>query len=270
MRRLCCSICCWLVSIHFLALGCASPKVITIQQQRPSEHLPDFVLHLPGVGGYMSIDRGMLRGLQEGGLEHADVEVYDWTNGDRGFGALVAYDRNQEQAQIIADKITARYRADPRAKIYVTCHSGGAGVAVWALEKLPDDVQIETLLMLSPALSPQYDLSPALRHVRTKAHAFTSTGDLLVLGAGTRMFGTMDRVKIDAAGRIGFATPDAPEYPDQYRKLVAWPYDPDWMQYGNIGDHIGNMTRSFARNVLAPVLLNGTLATAHVEPVDRS
>jgi hypothetical protein len=98
--------------------------------------------------------------------------------------------------------------------------------------------------------------------VRTKAHAFTSTGDLIVLGAGTRMFGTMDRVKIDAAGRIGFATPDAPQYPDQYRKLVAWPYDPDWIQYGNIGDHIGGMTRPFARNVLAPVMLNGTLATA--------
>lgn len=258
-----------LFPLLLLSAGCA-PKQQTPTAAPATPPLPAYVLHLPGVGGLMGIDRSMTRGLEEGGFDDAEVEIYDWTNGDRGFGALVAYERNQDEAQFVADKIEARYRADPRARIYLIGHSGGAGVAVWALERLPEDVQVESLLMLAPALSPQYDLSPALRHVRTRAHAFTSTGDGIVLGAGTRMFGTIDRVKIDAAGRIGFATPDAPADPEQYDKLVAWPYDPDWMRYGNVGDHIGAMTRSFAREVLAPLLINGTVAKAHEHQAPRS
>ena len=35
------------------------------------------------------------------------------------------------------------------------------GLAVWALEKLPDDVKVDTVLLMSSALSPTYDLSKA-------------------------------------------------------------------------------------------------------------
>jgi pimeloyl-ACP methyl ester carboxylesterase len=237
--------------------GCAHRTPARASLDPAPDASPAYVLHLPGIGGFMGIDRSMLRGLKEGGFENAEVEVYDWTHEDRGMTALVSYDRNKEEARRIAGRIEQHFRADSRTKIYLIGHSGGAGLAVWALEDLPDDVRVESLMLLSPALSPDYDLSPALKHVRGKAHVFTSPLDGVVLGAGTRVFGTIDRVRTDAAGRIGFARPKHPADATQYEKLVAWPYDAAWMEYGNIGDHIGPMTRSFARKVLAPVLLTG-------------
>jgi hypothetical protein len=79
-----------------------------------------------------------------------------------------------------------------------------------------------------------------------------------VLGAGTRMFGTIDGVKSDAAGRVGFAKPAAAD-DAAYAKLVAVPYDPAWMRLRNIGDHVGPMMRPFAKEVIARLLLTGEL-----------
>lgn len=215
------------------------------------------LLHLPGVGGHMRIDDLVTSGLLLGGID-ADVQIYDWTAGDPGMDALTNYRRNQQQARQIADLITLAYRADPARSIILTCHSGGAGLATWALEMLPDEVRIDTLLYLAPAISPQYDLSPALRHVVHKAYAFSSTHDPIV-SFGTRTFGTIDRVNIESAGFDGFKMPATPADAEQYRKLVNIPYDPAWTRYGNAGDHIGTMMRPFARNVLAPLLLSGNL-----------
>ena len=62
---------------------------------------------------------------------------------------------------------------------------------------------ILTVFLLASALSPEYDLSKALGHVRGKVYVFTSPGDSLVLGTGTRLFGTIDGIKSDAAGLNG-------------------------------------------------------------------
>jgi len=210
-----------------------------------------YLLHLPGIGGKRSIDRTLVRGLEEGGV-NAEVEIYDWTGEDPGLSALYAAQRNREQATIVARKITGLYREDPRRTIYLTGHSGGTGIAVWALEQLPDDVRIESLLLLASALSPQYDLSKALRHVRGKAYTLSSEFDP-VLGFGTRMFGTIDGVRTDAAGRVGFKQPEGADEA-QYAKLVEIPYDRAWIPLRHIGDHIGPMMRPFAREVLAPLV----------------
>jgi hypothetical protein len=133
------------------------------------------------------------------------------------------------------------------------------------MEQLPADVMVDSWLMVAPALSPGYDLSAALRHVRGRAYAINSQGDI-VLGQGTRVFGTIDGVKSDAAGRVGFvraANADA----GQYEKLVQVNYDPAWLKLGNAGDHIGPMNTRFAREVLAPLLLTGK--PPHIAPATR-
>ena len=61
--------------------------------------------------------------------------------------------------------------------------------------------------MLAPALSPTYDLSRALRAVRREMVVFWSPLDVIILGAGTRVFGTIDRVKTASAGLVGFRVP---------------------------------------------------------------
>ena len=216
-----------------------------------------YLLHLPGIGGERSIDRMLTQGLVQGGVE-AEVEIYDWTATDAGLNALYARRRHQREADAVACKITERFRADPRTRIYVSGHSGGTGIALWALEKLPPDVKVESLLMLASAMSPTYDLSPALAHVRGKAYALYSPYDP-VLGIGTRMFGTIDGIKTDAAGRVGFTKPQSAADPRQYEKLVSIGFDPAWIPFSNIGDHVGPMMRPFAREVLAPLLRTGVL-----------
>jgi hypothetical protein len=217
-----------------------------------------WLLHLPGIAGYLNCDRRLLSGLRQGGVV-AQFQVYDWTDHDPGLHALHAYDRNRAEAHKIADLIQARAQADPASPIYLTAHSGGCGLAVWALEKLPADVKVDTVLMLAPALSPGYDLSAALRHVRNRMYAFTSTNDTIVLSTGTRMFGTIDGVRGDAAGFGGFVMPGSAD-PTQYAKLISRPYEPDWIAYDDWGDHIGALSRPFAAAVLAPLLEPPTVA----------
>ena len=216
-----------------------------------------YLLHLPGIAGNRSIDRAVIHGVRDGGFSGV-IEIYDWTDNDPGLDALLARARNSREAQHVADILSHQVATRPPGSVDLICHSGGGGIAVWALEDLAPGAQIHDAVLMSPALSPQYDLSKALTHVSGKVYVFTSLADLLVLGTGTRWFGTIDGVKTDAAGRVGFTRPAGAD-PQQYRKLVQLPFDPSWTRYGDFGDHRGGMTRSFGQNVLAPLLLNGTL-----------
>ena len=240
----------------------AADRPATAPASQPQQQI--FLLHLPGIGGLMRIDKLLTGGLKTGGLGAADVVVYDWTSGNPGLAALGAVQRNKQEAKKIAQMIERRVREHPELRIVITGHSGGSGLAVWALEDLPDDVQIDTLVMLAPALSPSYDLSAALRHVKNKAYAFNSEYDP-VLGPGTRAFGTIDRIMTNAAGRVGFEKPAGAD-DAQYSKLVQIPYDRGFMIFGNIGDHIGPMMPRFAARVIAPLILTGELPHPTTQP----
>lgn len=210
------------------------------------------LIHLPGIAGARPLDRHFVAGLHDGGYE-GKSEIYDWTAGDPGIAALLARRRNERQADRIAARIERLLSDDPQLKIRLVCHSGGAGIAAWALERLPEGLQVETLVLVAPALSQQYDLSKALTHVRGKAYAFTSPNDTIILGAGTRLFGTIDGVKEEASGLVGFTKPGEAD-DTQYAKLVSMPYTAEWMDLGNSGDHIGPMGRTFAKEVISPIL----------------
>jgi pimeloyl-ACP methyl ester carboxylesterase len=233
-----------------IALCFSAVRAFAADQPKP------YLLHLPGIGGHRNIDDYLTSGIRLGGLD-ASIEIYDWTCNNPGLISLTALDRNHHEAQLIAEHLTQIYRAHPDQRIILSGHSGGAGVAIWSLEDLPQDVHVDTLVMLASALSPQYDLTKALSHVSGKAYVFVSPLDP-ILGLGTRNFGTIDRVYTDAAGRVGFTMPKTADA-QQYAKLVSIPYNPAWMRWGNSGDHIGEMMRPFAQNCICPLLLSGTL-----------
>jgi hypothetical protein len=239
----------WLAALLALG-GCAAQRATPAAATPPPE---PFVLHLPGVAGTSIFDQRFIKALQAGGME-ARYAIYDWTCHDPGMNALHAYARNQQQAKKIADALAGRYHDDPRGEIFLTGHSGGAGLVVWALEKLPPDVMVDSVILLSPAISPMYDLSAALRHVRHHLYVFSSDGDSIVLGAGTRLFGTIDGVKTAAAGLVGFTMPESADA-NQYRKIVPEPYQSAWLALGNIGDHMGSLAAPFARAIIAPLLM---------------
>lgn len=204
------------------------------------------LIHCPGIAGPMPIDQSLVRGLVQTGVA-PQAKIFDWTGEFRGLLALGKLDHNRQQAEVLAQEIEKIYRKNPDVHVILTAHSGGTGIAVWALEKLPDQVRIDTLVLLASALSPTYDLRPALKHVR-QAYSFYSPYDHWVLGTGTRAFGTIDRVKTDAAGYVGFQCVDP--------KLRQIGYDPRWIKLGHTGDHVGMMDQRFARQILAPLILN--------------
>ena len=87
--------------------------------------------------------------------------------------------------------------------------SGGAWIVVRALEGLPAG-SVESVVLLAAAVSPGHDLSRALRAVAREMVVFWSPLDLIVLGAGTWLFGTADRVRTRGAGLVGFRRPSGP------------------------------------------------------------
>jgi pimeloyl-ACP methyl ester carboxylesterase len=215
-----------------------------------------FLLHINGIGGHRLCDQWLIQGLQQGGYS-GEVQFYDWTGDQPGIEALQGRALHETQARKIADTLLQYRRNHPATPIYLTSHSGGCGLAVWALELLPDDFQVETVFMFAPALSPDYDLTKALRHVKTRLYAFSSPYDAVVLGAGTQFFGTIDGLKVEAAGLKGFVQPPAADA-EQYKKLIPQPYQKEWLlKYGNAGSHICALRPKFAREYIAPMLLNG-------------
>jgi pimeloyl-ACP methyl ester carboxylesterase len=232
-----------------IRVGLLDAKPILWAQKNGTD---EYLIHLPGIAGERTLDREFVRGLRDGGYA-GTLDIYDWTERDPGLSALLARERNQKQAGLVSDRIKRLLTAHPKLKIRLVGHSGGSGIAVWALERLPEEMQVESVVLIAPALSQRYDLSKALAHVRGKVFAFTSEYDSIVLGAGTMLFGTIDGVKEEASGLRGFSVPaDADK--KQYEKLVTMSYNAGWMNWGNIGDHIGPMLRPFARVVISPIL----------------
>ncbi len=215
-----------------------------------------FLLHFNGVSGQRACDTWLLRGIQEAGFK-GTVQAYDWSEGDEGLVALLAFRRNREEAVKAGKVIEQQWRKSPKGPIYLTSHSGGAGILVWAMESLPEDVMVDSVVLIAPALSPQYDLSAALHHVRGKVYVFSSPFDKAVLGTGTKLLGTIDRIKCESAGLNGFKRPAGADE-EQYRKVVPQPYQRDWIEkYDNNGTHIGGMGRTFAREYIGKLLLTG-------------
>jgi len=242
-----------LIAILAVVVGCAAPAPLALAAETHTDCSKAWLLHLPGIAGERRIDHELIHGFQQAGYD-GKVKIYDWTEHDPGLDALVAYDRNHREAQKVADALTEQFRADPLTEIILTGHSGGTGLVVWALEDLPDDVKVQSVFLLASALSPDYDLTKALRHVRGKVYVFSSLEDSLVLGTGTRLFGTIDGIKSEAAGLGGFVMPKGADK-DLYAKLVAEPYQKDWASLGHAGNHIGCMNRLFVAHVIAPLLL---------------
>jgi hypothetical protein len=250
MRRTSVVVACAFAVIPLL-VGCGTTPV-----RRPAAKLDPkpYLLHLPGITGGFWMHDQYTRALQAGGFD-AETAIYDWTGSRFSLSVLGQREQNLEQADKIARFLTKKHQENPQRPLYLSCESGGAGVLVWALEKLPDDVQVEAAILVSPALSTTYDLTPALRHVRKRMLVFPSKSDGLVLGFGTLMFGTMDRKHEKSAGLDGFTMPATADAA-QYAKLEQYPYRGKFFwDYGNGGGHAWALYPHFASAYLASRLL---------------
>jgi pimeloyl-ACP methyl ester carboxylesterase len=217
--------------------------------------LSSLVLMADGVGGLDLCGTGLNHAAAKAGSSH-QVRMVPWGH---GFGHwhqdLTNVENHKKWAHWIADEVAA-YRSDHASSpVYLVGKSGGTGVVVKALEFMPADL-VESAVLISSALSPDYDLSRALKSVRCDMTVFWSPLDWIVLGAGTRIFGTVDRKNKVSAGLVGFRRPkDLDESGTaQYHKLKQIRWTPGMASTGYLGGHVGPDSPAFLRRYVLPLL----------------
>ena len=137
-------------------------------------------------------------------------------------------------------------------RVAMVGHSAGGGVILGALGRLAGAESVRNVVLLSPSVSPGYDLAPALHRVRGQFHSFYSDRDVASLKWRTSTFGTYDNIKTPAAGHMGFQPKSLP--PDLAARLHQHAYDPAWEALGNDGSHAGSTARQFVHQVVAPLI----------------
>ncbi len=229
----------------------------------------EVLLILDGVGRFQFAPAVIRRVLREDGRKLATV-LYDWQFGLIGeiWTDLMWLRRNRLMGAKLARKLLAFRRAYPDTTIHLLAASGGAGIAVFACERLRGRALIETLILACPALSPGYNLGPALAAVK-RAYGLVSRRDRAILGLGTSLFGTTDRRFTAAGGMRGFHIPaDAsPQDRAAYERFREIRWTPEFREYGHFGGHAGYLDPRFIRAHLFPLLRGEPRLPLHVIPV---
>jgi pimeloyl-ACP methyl ester carboxylesterase len=215
------------------------------------------VYSVDGAGGFQASSGALRQVIEKEGLP-LRVEPVVWSH---GWGRVVAdqtdYDHARAQGRCLAEQVAAYRRACPAGAVYLVGHSAGCAVILAAVEALPPRA-VDRVILLSPSLSADYDLRPALRGVRCSVEVFLSRRDLFYLGLGTSVLGTADRRWSAASGRVGFRPAVATaEDAALYAKLRQHSWHPCLMWTGNWGGHYGGYQPGFLRAYVVPLLQGG-------------
>jgi pimeloyl-ACP methyl ester carboxylesterase len=203
------------------------------------------VLILPGVGNTRFHLAGFVERVEQQ-LPNFQVDVRPWGTPFHMLENLRAEERNFSTAAQIAADLAQWRRAHPDEKLYVVGYSGGGGMVTVVTAALPDDVHIDRLILVAPAISPDYPLvERVLPHVNDFAANFASALDLQV-GWGTRTFGTIDRKYTASAGAVGFEIADP--------KLLQRLWSADDIPYGHFGNHLSYLSGRWQDAKLLPTL----------------
>jgi pimeloyl-ACP methyl ester carboxylesterase len=207
------------------------------------------VLIMPGVGNTRFHLAGFVERLEQQ-LPNFEIEVRTWGTPFHMIENLQAEERNVATAAEIAAELAAWRRIHPEEKLYVVGYSGGGGMVTLVTAALPDGVKIDRLVLVAPAISPDYPLAErVLPHVNELVANFASALDLQV-GWGTRAFGTIDRKNTMSAGAVGFELTDP--------KLLQYVWSADDIPFGHFGNHMSYLNRRWQDAKLMPTLDPGS------------
>jgi hypothetical protein len=242
-----------MATFGFLAWGFSASS---ISAKEPSKKPPrGIVIVVGGVGGIDVAGCSAQLVLPHKGIQHEVVDFY-WSHGK---GQIFKDLQDTRHALRKADELAWlvwSYRLfQPDRPIYLIGKSGGAGLVLAAVERLPRGM-IERVILLSAAVSPAYDLRPALRAVKQEIVSFYSPCDRFVLGWGTSHFGTIDRFYGPSAGLLGFQVPKNLNSEDRalYDRLVQFPWHSGMIWQGHFGGHIANSLPIFMAREVVPWL----------------
>jgi pimeloyl-ACP methyl ester carboxylesterase len=231
-----------------------------IRRLEPERLDQGLVLILPGIEGRSFFNIAIMRGLLDAGLPYA-MEIVDWTTGFKGFVLyhLRGWRRNQRVAARLAERVSAYRRDYPGRPVWLIGHSGGGGMALLTAEALPESTLLTGVVLLAPAVSPQYPCHRLERKVEQGIWNFASPLDFLFLGVGTTLCGSLDGRHGPSAGMLGFhdsAVADSPRVVQRHYRFD------DILQF-HLGGHFGCTHRVFIEETVAPILAaNGVAVTA--------
>jgi pimeloyl-ACP methyl ester carboxylesterase len=211
---------------------------------------------IDGVGGFKITPTIFRMTLRHVGVPAATY-FFNWHHGPPGemLADLCCRRANQRQALKLARLLRALRRAHPNTPLHVLSVSGGTGIAVFAAEKLGRRTRVDTLILGASALSPQYDLTAALCHVR-RCVAYVSRRDRILLGILTTVFGTMDRKHSASAGLRGFKwrPPAQPPAGCELGTFEQVEWTPEMAALSHHGHHVGVLEPEFLKAHVIPLL----------------
>jgi hypothetical protein len=210
------------------------------------------IIALDGVGGTGMMPQTLALAIKWTGSGHT-VQKFFWTH---GIGQPLKDLQDKDNIEKKSLELFALLQAllAEGASVQLVAKSGGSIIAIKALERLPAS-SVVSVVLLSPAISPGYDLSLALRAVDKKMICFYSKFDKVYLSLGTSVFGTSDGVRGASAGCVGFQAPAAEcAEVEQYSKLEQVPWAPSMLTQLHIGMHLGNSMLPWLLKYVVPVL----------------
>jgi pimeloyl-ACP methyl ester carboxylesterase len=208
-----------------------------------------------GIGGFDSMGCCARVMFPAAGIHH-ELRDFIWTHGKGSFLKDLQDTRHLvHKADELAAQIREQHTREPQRPIFLVAKSGGTGLALLAAEQLPPST-LERMVLISAAVTPEYDLRPALRATRREVVAFSSKNDQVILNWGTRQFGTVDRFYGPGAGYRGFVMPKTLDAEDLelYKRLVQVHWKPTMLIYGYAGTHTGTSSPGFLLGEVAPWL----------------
>lgn len=237
--------------------GCGTAVKLLAKTQQQGDREFGLTYYLGGagpIGNVGSLD--VPGGLLDAGYKGA-VEVYTWQSLTHA-GDQINLSRNRAKAAELAAEIKRYRRKYPEQKINIIALSAGTGIAAFALEYLPEGIQIDHAVFLGCSLSSRYDLTRALRRIRGGLYVVYSEFDPILKNV-VWYTGTVDRSSAEdgVAGLEGFRLPEhkGPDTERQYAKLHNVPYRYEFYDYGYEGRHTDSTRREFIREFIAPVIL---------------
>jgi pimeloyl-ACP methyl ester carboxylesterase len=204
--------------------------------------------------GTLDVPHGLRRAGYEG-----SIEVFGWQSIVGGtLRDQMHRERNLQQARRLAERIQDYLKRHPGRHVNIIALSAGTGIATWAVELLPADARVGTVVFLASSLSNTYDLSGLLRRVDERLYNFYSPDDP-VLRYALPLAGSVDRRTFNpaVAGLIGLAEPEEAslETARLYRQRVRnMPYRRQYRDYGYRGMHTDAVSSDFVEHVIAPLL----------------
>jgi pimeloyl-ACP methyl ester carboxylesterase len=208
--------------------------------------------------------RGCSMGLEKAIGDQIELRGYTWSHGYRRIVTDQTDVRHaRAQGEILAERILAACRKEPRRRVVLVAHSAGAAVALAAAEKLPNDC-IDRMILLAPSVASTYDPRPAAAACLEGIDVYYSHKDVWALGVGMKLVGTTDASKSTvAAGRVGFRL----ESRDHAIRQHAWTKDD--AKLGHTGGHYGAYAPEFAKAKLLPAITGPATVQVSTWPVRR-